>query len=1097
MFITHALPRFLVAGVILILGFRADAVSHTTEKTVAPEQREKLERDRLAKESSALEKEGKLAEAAVVMEKMLAIERSLLGETHEDVVMTLTRLAGLQERQDEFAAAHRRRQEVLTLQKERFGEKHWQVTDARLDLAHLDVLTQWSAEQRKRFREAQTISQEGWGFYRKSQFSKVLPFWVKSLEMHKKLLGEAHLFTAQATNNVGVLYLRMGELKQAEPLLIRSLEMHKQVLGETHPGVAHSLNRLATLYRDWGEYGRAEPMYRQSCEMLKQTLGENHFKLAEGLNALGGLYHKMANYPRAESSYRQAWAIAKKAKGEADPAQFPMLQNLASLYSDMGDFTGAEPLYRQSLELFKKGYGEMHPTYAQVLNNLAVLYLNRQDFLQAEKTLLRAEEILRACRLFLPSDHVGHLISLNNRANLYLAKGTPELAEPIFQELHEWVGKKMGDKNTIFAYTTHHLALTHSAMGDPARGEPLMRKALELRGNILGKSHPEYASSLKGLGELLHAQGKPEAESTLMQALQITMANLELAADGQSERQQLAMAVQLRKYLDHYLSLASHNRETGDQVYSYLLAWKGAVFLRQRQSRDRDRERGHDPELSKLFAELESTARRLAALAFSHPEPNAQQNWKEKVTDLTQQRDALERKLAQHSSSFRAQREANRVTPASLQKALPPATALLDFLEYIHLSPDAKIKGKFQKESRILVFILRSEGSLIRVDLGSTKAISEAVVNWRLQVKRAIPSKDDPGQELRRQVWLPLAEHLQGIKTALIAPDGVLTGLPFTALPGAKQGSYLLEEMALTVVPVPRMIPELLRKSNQGVRRIESSLLLVGDVDFDATPGQGHGQGRVAAHGQRSGARKLWKRLEGTRGEILAIHDSFEQRFVDGKVKVLRGDQSTKARLCNMAGTYSSLHLATHGFFAPPEVRSALTSDARDRRVSELFGDQGIAGFHPGLLSGLVLSGANHSVEPDQDNGILTALEVAELDLSKVELAVLSACETGLGKVAAGEGILGLQRAFQVAGAKSVVASLWSVDDESTRKLMERFYDNHWQKKMSRADALRQAQLAMLRGELVRGVVREDEDPAHRRLAPYYWAAFVLSGDWR
>src|SRR5205814_7954974 len=113
--------------------------------------------------------------------------------------------------------------------------------------------------------------------------------------------------------------------------------------------------------------------------------------------------------------------------------------------------------------------------------------------------------------------------------------------------------------------------------------------------------------------------------------------------------------------------------------------------------------------------------------------------------------------------------------------------------------------------------------------------------------------------------------------------------------------------------------------------------------------------------------------------------------------------------------------------------------------------------------------------EPGQSDGILTALEVAEFDLTKVELAVLSACETGLGKVAAGEGILGLQRAFQVAGAKSVVASLWSVDDEATRKLMERFYENHWQKKMPRQEALRQAQLAMLRGELVRGVERDDE----------------------
>src|SRR5207237_1170835 len=134
-----------------------------------------------------------------------------------------------------------------------------------------------------------------------------------------------------------------------------------------------------------------------------------------------------------------------------------------------------------------------------------------------------------------------------------------------------------------------------------------------------------------------------------------------------------------------------------------------------------------------------------------------------------------------------------------------------------------------------------------------------------------------------------------------------------------------------------------------------------------------------------------------------------------------------------------------------------------------------------------------------QDDGILTALEVAELDLGGVELAVLSACQTGLGEAAGGEGLLGLQRAFQVAGTRAVVASLWSVDDEATRKLMERFYENLWGKKMSKLEALREAQRWMLTEGLKRGLVREDilDRPADARTPPYFWAAFVLSGDWR
>ncbi len=169
-----------------------------------------------------------------------------------------------------------------------------------------------------------------------------------------------------------------------------------------------------------------------------------------------------------------------------------------------------------------------------------------------------------------------------------------------------------------------------------------------------------------------------------------------------------------------------------------------------------------------------------------------------------------------------------------------------------------------------------------------------------------------------------------------------------------------------------------------------------------------------------------------------------------------------------------------------------------------------MAGFNPGLLSGVVLAGANAPAEIGQDNGILTALEVEAMDLSGVELVTLSACETGLGEEAGGEGLLGLQRAFQIAGAGSAVAGLWQVDDAATRQLMTQFYTNLWQKKLPRLEALRQAQLWMLRhGEewmqnegQSRGMV-DVRVPAERlpiedgRLAPYYWAAFVLSGDWR
>ena len=147
----------------------------------------------------------------------------------------------------------------------------------------------------------------------------------------------------------------------------------------------------------------------------------------------------------------------------------------------------------------------------------------------------------------------------------------------------------------------------------------------------------------------------------------------------------------------------------------------------------------------------------------------------------------------------------------------------------------------------------------------------------------------------------------------------------------------------------------------------------------------------------------------------------------------------------------------------------------------------GLEGLQPGLLSGLVCAGANVPAPEDRDDAYLTAEEVGWLDLSGVDLVVLSACETGLGRPQSAEGLLGLRRAFHMAGADTVISSLWSVKDESTSELMQAFYSNLFFKGMGRHQALRAAQLAMLKKNRIE----------HDAPLPSTWGAFVLSGDWR
>jgi len=244
--------------------------------------------------------------------------------------------------------------------------------------------------------------------------------------------------------------------------------------------------------------------------------------------------------------------------------------------------------------------------------------------------------------------------------------------------------------------------------------------------------------------------------------------------------------------------------------------------------------------------------------------------------------------------------------------------------------------------------------------------------------------------------------------------------------------------------------------------------------------------------------------LPGTVKEVRQVEDVFSGAFPDGQIRLLEVGAATEEAFRNECRGSSFLHVATHGFFAPQSCRSALdTWTLFGFRSSAAYQTPGqdVAGWHPGLLSGLALAGAN---APSQlgDDGILTALEAASLDLRETEMVVLSACDTGLGKVTGGEGLLGLQRAFQLSGARSVMASLWRVDDQATQELMGEFYQNLWRERMEPIEALRQAQLAFLHrhgsSSSLRGIGSTmplpEEDTSPKRASPRLWAAWVLSG---
>jgi CHAT domain-containing protein/tetratricopeptide (TPR) repeat protein len=947
----------------------------------------------------------------------------------------------------------------------------------------------------------------------RNPYAAARPLFEQALAIKKAVLGRDHPSTARGLNNLAVLLDEQGDYAAARPLYEQALAIRKAALGERHPDTATSLDNLAELLEAQGDYAGARPLLEQALAIRRAALGERHPATATSLGNLGYLFYARGDYAGARPLLEQALAIRRAALGERHPATAAGLNNLALLHVAQGDDAAARPLLEQALAIHKAALGPHHPATATSLNSLAELLKARGDLAGARPLYEQALAIRKAA---LGERHPATADSMNRLALLLDTQGDTAGARPLYEQALAIRKAALGERHPMTAQSWNNVALLRREQGDYATAKSLLEKSLEITRGLFGAGHPSTAAILTNLGGLAAAQGDwAGAEPPLRQALEINDHNLELAAAAQSERQQLAMAGMLRHSLDAYLSATPEPDRSGAAAYADVLSWKGAVLQRQRRIRARRRllREANDPAVARLVDELEDTTRRLASLALAVPDSARRDAWSRQVVELTARKEHLEAELSRRSARFRAVRK--EPTVAQVQAAVPRDAALVDLLEYTHFTPPPEKKGKLLQERRLVAFVLRPDRPVARVELGAAAPIAAAVDHWLAVVARRGPipgaAADEPGAELRRRVWEPLEKHLEGVATVLVSPDGATARLPIAALPGKEAGTYLIEERALAIIPVPRDLPALLAEpqpppgSEPKAEGAAPALLLVGDVDFGSAPGAAAPTvaSRSAAL-SRAGAWAGFAPLPATRGEVLAVRDSFERRFRRARADILREDEATEAAFRNEAPAHRYLHLATHGFFAPPGLRSALDPDpakpGRGPGAIDPFGGQGIVGFHPGLLSGLALAGANRPPQPGQDDGILTALEVAELRLSGVDLVVLSACESGLGRAAGGEGLLGLQRAFQVAGAHAVVAGLWNVGDEPTRVLMERFYEGLWRQRKGRLEALREAQLWMLREGRPRGLVALEPDrPADRssRLPPFYWAGFVLSGDWR
>ncbi len=819
---------------------------------------------------------------------------------------------------------------------------------------------------------------------------------------------------------VNELY-QQGKYREAIPLTKKALAIREKALGPDHPDVATILSNLAELYRAAGNYTEAEPLLQRSLEIKEKNQGPEHPDLAYSFNSLAMLYKARGNYSQAETIYQRALAIWEKSLGRDHPNVAVTLDNIASLYYSQERYAEAEPLLQRALSIFEEALGPEHLNVAINLTTTAAVYESQGKYREAEALYARVLEIHEKAH---GEEHPQVAIALDNLAGIYYTQGKYERAEPIYQ-----------------------------------RALPLFEK-------LLGAEHPNFAIHLNNQAGFYQAlENIPRAIELKNRALKIEEYNIALNLTTGSQRQKRQYMNTLTGFTHGNISLhlnsAPNNLQAARLALTTILQRKGRILDAVADNLQTIRD-NLTPENREILEKLAIARSQIASLVFAGPGNGEPERHRAVLAALEREAEQLEVQLAAASAEFRVESQA--VTIEAVQKLIPRDAVLVEMILYRPY--DAQIANKEDRwgKPRYAAYILHSKGDPQWVSLGEAAPIDELVSDFRKTLGRdperpgrivdpqlSIEQIQAKARALDELIMRPVRSLLKKKKHILLSPDSQLNLIPFAALVD-EENRFLVETHTITYLTSGRD----LLKLQLPAPKLEPPVIL-GNPNFDsAFPTTIASTG---TRGNNTRATQLtllsYEALPGTEAEIQAIAPLLSD------ATILQGADATEAAV-NGIQKPQILHLATHGFF----VKNIASETA--------------GGENPLLRSGLALAGFNSREESTSNfDGVLTALEVTALNLRGTQLVVMSACETGLGDVANGDGVYGLRRAFTIAGAESQLMSLWKVSDFHTQEMMVGYYQR-LKDGMGRSEAMRDVQLEMLK----------------KYEFPFYWGSFIPAGNW-
>lgn len=890
---------------------------------------------------------------------------------------------------------------------------------------------------------------------------------TEATKVLKKSIGTDNIDYTASLSELALCHARIGNYFEAMRLGMEVVEINNKIFGANNIQYAIALDNLAVFYAYLGNYSEAIMLGRKAMRVKREVLGTENFDYAQSLNNLASFFSNIADFSEAIILGKEAVKIKKNVLGIEHPEYALSLRNLALFYSEIGDHTEALKLRKEILEIRKKVLGFWHPDYARSLHDLAV---ENSCIGNNSEALLLLAEATKIRENVLGKEHPDYAFSLNDLALCYARTGNYSEAIRIGKRALEIRKSILGTEHPDYACSLNDLAECYFRKGNYAEAVKLGTEAVELRKKFLGDSHPSYTQSLLNL-TIYHYYQRNYLKAYLsatqyIECSRSLIQNIfsQLSSHFQETLWKSSYAYPFVSVLPSVVYKFGHKESVSELYDNVCLFAKGILLNTNIEIRKLILEGGDSAMIDKYNA-LSSNINLYNKLI--------EKPIKERFVNADSLNRVIEQQelvLARESKAYGDYTHNLTISWKDIQKVLGNNDIAIEFIDFPIYNTDSTL---------YVALTLKKD-----YDSPHMVALFE-----RNQLKEIPDNVYYTQTDVSDLVWKPLNEELEGVRNIYFSPSGELHRIGIEYLPISETKNmgdvYTLYRLSST-----RQLA-VVQDKTKGKKTI-----LYGGINYDEKSKtlstdsvSAKGAALRSAFSYRTNADSLSLRnsydyLEGTKREADLIAEDMKQHSVP--YKYYCGSYATEESFKNLNGTRPMvMHIATHGFYyTEAEAEKSQFVGPEIELLTE--GGQNVGRFvenKPMTRSGLLFSGCNNAIRHEripegEENGILTAQEISTLDFRGLDLVVLSACQTGLGDIISGEGVFGLQRGFKKAGAKTIIMSLWNVNDESTMKMMTGFY-HHYLEGMSKEKAFHAAQDELRKNS-----------PSHQERPD--WAAFIL-----